>query len=62
MPIGDIDSREQFTKSVDCFGFKNVKSFDNVYAFLDFCKEHSLDETNSVTYWSNETERMFISY
>lgn len=60
MKIGDVSTMEQFVSLADSYA--HTKSFDNVCAFLDFCKRFNLNETNSVTYWSDKTQRMFISY
>lgn len=58
----ETQSWRQFVQESDCLHYVKRHSFDNVFEFLDFCKKRSLDDSNSLTYWAVELQRMFISY
>lgn len=57
-----MDTREKFSSAIADKNYERIRSFGNMFEFLDFCKEHRLTRDNSVTYWSEALQKMFIAY
>ncbi len=62
MSVGDVETRKEFDSSIKEKNYSHSMSFDNVFDFMDFCKKNNLTHENSVTYWSEALQRMFIAY
>ncbi len=60
--VGDCSTSVEYGRRRKALGYTHSRAFSNMFTFLDFCKRNSLDKSNSLTYWSEQTQTMFISY
>ena len=62
MSVGDVNTRAEFDAVSTEKNYECVERFGDMFLFLDFCIEHHLTQENSVTYWSEATQKMYIAF
>lgn len=49
-------------KLINGYNSKAVYKFDNIFEFLNFCYTHKWNTENSITYYDDEEECMYIKH
>lgn len=62
MNVGDVKTKKEFNSVIAEKNYGKSRSFDNMFSFMNFCYENGLTRNNSVTYWSDYLQTMFIAY
>lgn len=57
--------KEEYKNQSECefdYGHNRVYRFDNIFSFMNFCYEHKWNTKNSITYYDDEEECMYIKH
>lgn len=61
MSVGDVATKEEFDAVVAEKNYGEILAFADLFIFLDYCYRNRLTPDNSVTYWSERSQKMFLA-